>query len=394
MDWLEEQYLRVKAYFTRSSLIKSLIFYCLTGMVSAVILSLFVNNICSSWLAALLKHYKTAWYYSNGGLGYEVLGIPNGVKKWIYLCLYIKRYSLVVNLVIMQILSITLCYKQKMKSVFQAINEQMNYIKAGDYSHQIAIQGENELEQLSGEVDLLCKLLLEEKRQRWNEDEEQRTVNAAFAHDIRTPLTVIKGYTEFLLKYIPEGKVSEEKLLEKLSIMQAQEIRLFEFSKTMTTIQAMEKWELKCKNIGMDELIRQIDQSINGVKETTTKRIEVDFDLEEKQDILLDEHLVLEVMENLMNNAIRYATEQIHILIEEKDSFLWIHVSDDGPGFSTNALRHASEVYFSEADKNSEHFGIGLTIARMLCKKHKGNLYLINGVESGAICSGSIYISR
>lgn len=81
---------------------------------------------------------------------------------------------------------------------------------------------------------------------------------SAFAHDIRTPLTVMKGYTEFLLKYVPQGKVSEEDLTEKLEIICKNQNRLLEFSKTMTEIQTMGMRLLHCKWCHFTNLVDNI----------------------------------------------------------------------------------------------------------------------------------------
>ncbi len=62
--------------------------------------------------------------------------------------------------------------------------------------------------------DEMRQTLYENNREMWRSLEERKRLNSAFSHDLRTPLTVLRGYTDFLEKYIPSGKVSEQKLLE------------------------------------------------------------------------------------------------------------------------------------------------------------------------------------
>ena len=58
-----------------------------------------------------------------------------------------------------------------------------------------------------------------DREELWRRIEAQKEINAASAHDMRTPLTVLRGYTELLYRYAPEGKISEEKLLSTLKLM-------------------------------------------------------------------------------------------------------------------------------------------------------------------------------
>ena len=59
-------------------------------------------------------------------------------------------------------------------------------------------------------------------------------------------------------------------------------------------------------------------------------------------------------------------------------------VTDDGPGFSAEALRRGCESFFSE-QKSAEHFGLGLTVASMLARLHGGSLELANDASGGAL---------
>ena len=101
--------------------------------------------------------------------------------------------------------------------------------------------------------------------------------------------------------------------------------------------------------------------------------------------IKYDLDLINEVMENLLNNAYRFAKKRIDITITLQEKLLIIYVKDDGPGFSKKELLTATEPYYSQ-NKNS-HFGLGLTIAEALTQKHGGNLKIANSIDGGAIVS-------
>ena len=67
----------------------------------------------------------------------------------------------------------------------------------------------------------------------------------------------------------------------------------------------------------------------------------------------------------MLSNANRYAESHVEILTETEGDILYLFVSDDGLGFSEDALLNASHLYFSEGTKE-EHFGIGLNLSAIL----------------------------
>lgn len=235
------------------------------------------------------------------------------------------------------------------------------------------------------------KNMLATKRDQWKQQEEQRKINAVFAHDIRTPLTVIRGYTEFLQKYVPSGKVTEEMMLAKLETMLRQEERLLQFSNTMTTIQKMEKWHLSGSWHNVSEIIEQLWAVTEGFSHSEEKKISLHARIVE-QSLFLDLNLLTEVFENLLNNALRYAVEKIEVEIVLSGSDLTLFVRDDGPGFSVRALRSGMNAYFSEEEGDVGHFGIGLSVCKMLCENHGGRLTLSNSVQQGAISAATLSV--
>lgn len=77
-------------------------------------------------------------------------------------------------------------------------------------------------------------------RELWRAIEERKRLNAAFAHDLRTPLTVLRGYVDFLGRYVPQGKITEEKLLSTLSTMSHHITRLEQYVATMNEAQRLD----------------------------------------------------------------------------------------------------------------------------------------------------------
>ena len=86
----------------------------------------------------------------------------------------------------------------------------------------------------------------------------------------------------------------------------------------------------------------------------------------------------LKVNNNLISNAIRYATSKVNITYTSNNDGFYLSVSDNGCGFSKNILSKATNPYFTEEENHSEHFGLGLYICKILCEHHGGYLKIEN----------------
>lgn len=93
--------------------------------------------------------------------------------------------------------------------------------------------------------------------------------------------------------------------------------------------------------------------------------------------------IFLQVLENLVSNAICYAKQNVDIHIFEIGNTINIAVSDDGTGFSDEGLENAAEPYCTGSNRNCEHFGFGLYICKLLCEHHGGGIEIKN-TDKGA----------
>lgn len=392
MDWLEEKTEQLRKILQDKSLVRALIWYLCISAVGVIAAYWITRNLCLAWIGVLEKRQNQALtnvYYWDPRLRASLAEQGN----WEDFCLRILRFFYHSCLYLYILLGFAAAGKvfleTRIKPPIAAITRGLNYINMGDYSHEIVWQGKDEMSLLCGEMEQMRREMLKKKKDQWRQQEEQRKINAAFAHDIRTPLTVIRGYTEFLQKYVPGGRVTEDILMEKLNTMHEQEERLLRFSETMTTIQNIEKRELSCSWHSSRQIAGQLEAVIYGMRQNAGLQLILNADLPEKE-LFLDLNLLIEVFENLLSNALRYAVHTVQAKAVLKGRELTVFVKDDGPGFSEKALRMGTEAYFSEEENSREHFGIGLSICRMLCESHGGSLSLQNSVEQGAIAAAGL----
>ena len=98
---------------------------------------------------------------------------------------------------------------------------------------------EDEMGQLCDAFEQMRLQLRDNNQMMWKMIEEQKQIRAAFSHDLRTPLSVLKGYVEYLSRYYPDERLSKEKVIEILKELSEQTQRIENFADTMKKNQSL-----------------------------------------------------------------------------------------------------------------------------------------------------------
>lgn len=271
-------------------------------------------------------------------------------------------------------------YKRKLRIPIAQLQNGIKRIQENDLDFCIEYNGGDELGQLCGSMEKMRKELRQNNKALWEALEQRKLLNASVAHDLRTPITVLKGYLDYLEDGILQDKLTEDKLLDTVLSMQGAVTRLEQYAECVRNLEKIENIEIKIQPENVKLLIKEIESNISQL--TGKKEIlfsdGISFD-----EVNIDKGVLFRILENLLQNALRYAEKQINISITQNDKFLILTVKDDGKGFTETDLKKADTMFYSK-DRGKEHFGIGLGICKILCEKHGGRLLITNNKEKGA----------
>ena len=271
-------------------------------------------------------------------------------------------------------------YKRKLRIPIAQLQNGIKRIQENDLDFCIEYNGGDELGQLCGSMEKMRKELRQNNKALWEALEQRKLLNASVAHDLRTPITVLKGYLDYLEDGILQDKLTEDKLLDTVLSMQGAVTRLEQYAECVRNLEKIESIEIKIQPENVKLLIKEIERNISQL--TGKKEIlfsdGISFD-----EVNIDKGVLFRILENLLQNALRYAEKQINISITQNDKFLILTVKDDGKGFTETDLKKADTMFYSK-DRGKEHFGIGLGICKILCEKHGGRLLITNNKEKGA----------
>lgn len=375
MDWLDDVIARIFA--KRSSLDQSLLLYLFIGVLAVAFATLITVSICVNWERLILMpdfDETSFWAY----LSWTP---PETSLPSIQLLEAIRHYSVFVYGIFGIYFATKMFYRKRILQPITILEKSIEQIEQGNYQQPVYYNTYDEFEKTSLGLDHL-RLTLQTNEKKLNElYHDQKKVNAAFSHDLRTPLATIQNNLELMEAYYEQERLSPEAFEKSATKIKKSITRLSSFSETMQQLQKLEDRPLHTTLQPLNQIeehLREISQHRPEKEITITKEypgITIKYDLD----------LINEVVENLLNNAYRFAKKQIDITITLQEKLLIIYVKDDGSGFSKKELLTATEPYYSQ-NKNS-HFGLGLTIAEALSQKHGGNLKIANSIDGGAIVS-------
>ena len=269
-----------------------------------------------------------------------------------------------------------LFYRNKLKRPLAELRLASEKISQNDLDFTVVVHNRDELGQLCASFETMRAALAQNFSEMWRQMEERKRLNAAFAHDLRTPLTVLKGHNEML------QFSGDEQTRATAVTMQRHISRLEHYVDTMSQLRRLEDTQPVYRQTPLKVLVASLYESGTILCEQAGKR----FSMENRITSLslpLDGDLISRVYGNLIANAVRYAASQVELCLEETAEGLLLSVSDDGPGFDKNSLEKATEPYFT--GEKADHFGLGLYTSKILCEHHDGWLRIENTVSGAKV---------
>lgn len=396
---------KITEFFKRKSIKTTFTTSMLVCIISALLLSLALSNICQLGQSRYYKKYQIQFGVSDpemvigfdntdekeqkGSISYQIpLNLMDqftSTDRTVYNILGFLSIGVYPICFIFCIVATSiLFYKRHMQKPLAILDHAAGQIADNNLDFQIAYDKEDELGKLCASFEKMRQALQESHEEMWRQMEERKRLNAAFSHDLRTPLTVLKGQSELLRQYAPQ--MTAEKLSDTSEMMHRHIVRLEEYVHTMGELQRLEDIEIVQQSITLEALCRQLEETGEAVRNGKGFSYEVTRDWDSGLNI--DIAIVMRVYENLLANAVRFAKDKIVVTAESRDGYLYLTVSDDGAGFAKKDLENATKPFYKTVrETNNEHFGMGLNICKILCEKHGGYIRLSN--RDGAVVTAA-----
>ena len=276
----------------------------------------------------------------------------------------------------------TCCISRTITSSLSHLVKQTEKIAKGDLTPQeqrTPAKSRNEFTDLTEHIDSMRAALLDAKRK------QQRFI-MGITHDLRTPISVIKGYTEALY----DGVITSEKETKKsLEIINVKTSQLEEMITSLINYCTFFRDNFR-RQITPHCIKKQLEAFAKSAETTGRifhRKISCNINLLESTDIPVNEQLLARALENLFGNALRYTEDdgEITITADESDECITITFSDTGCGIAEKDISHLFDLFYRGTNSRREQgLGIGLSVVKDIVDLHGWSIDIRSELGKGS----------
>jgi two-component system sensor histidine kinase/response regulator len=232
-------------------------------------------------------------------------------------------------------------------------------------------------------------LELERARQRLREmNEEKNEFMGIAAHDLRSPLTVIRGYTEMMLLDVEMPREKRAVLLHRIDEAAR---RMVEMVQNLLDVNAIERGEMNLKLAPVDlSLLLSHAVEVHRPRAAAKEQsIHLENETSGPVTVLLDTNLTAQVIENLLSNAVKYspAGKNIYVRLRKSTDSVQCEVRDEGPGLSADDQKRLFSKFARLSAKptgGEQSTGLGLSIVKRMVEAMHGRVWCESEPGQGA----------
>lgn len=234
-------------------------------------------------------------------------------------------------------------------------------------------------------IEKLKVALSSSLKEQWDKEQQKKSQLSALAHDIKTPLTVIKGNAELLAESDP-SKEDEE----LIAYIQSSSDTIEKYIELLMSVVNNNSIHIDKNEISLKDFLHNVFTEATAL--CKIKNIAFNLNNTVKcPTIYVDRDLLKRAIINIIDNAVRYSDKntQICFTVSENESYILFNIADLGKGFSEESLKKATQEFFTEdISRTNQHYGLGLSFAKAVAQLHHGTLEIKNQMDTnGAIVS-------
>ncbi len=197
-------------------------------------------------------------------------------------------------------------YRIKLRTPFQLLKTGMEHISDQNLDFQLRCTQEDEAGMLCRMFEEMRTEVYQSNSRMWETLQERKLLTASVSHDLRTPITVVKGYLEYLQKAEKSEKLSEEVLTRIISEMQQAVARMERYIDCVRDIQNLDDIEIRKEPCMMIDLTADIERSFSLIAEKRGRKFQIQ-DHFRKEILYTDRDMLMRILENIFDNAVRYS---------------------------------------------------------------------------------------
>ncbi len=268
------------------------------------------------------------------------------------------------------------------------LNKAAERIKEGDLNFTIKEEGTDELSELCNNFEEMRERLEISAKEKIRDEEEQKMLISNIAHDLKTPMTAIKGYSEGLLDGVADTREKQEDYLRtiivKTSEMESLINELSIYSQIDTNRIPYDFQKINCMDY-FDDCAADLKMDLDN------RHMELEYKclVNEKVLMIADPEQLGRVINNIISNSVKYKSKRnsyIKMTVKDVGDYIQVEITDNGIGIHKKDLPYIFDrTYRADSSRQSATggSGIGLAIVKKIIEEHGGKIWVKSKVGIG-----------
>lgn len=288
--------------------------------------------------------------------------------------------AVIVGIFILTIVIISLITSKTIVSPINKISKGADEIANGNFDYEIDYHSTNELGMLADNFNNMSKRVKESAEKQYQADMHQKEMIAGIAHDLRTPLTSVKGYVEGLRDGIADTPEKQRRYLETIYTSTCDTEKMLDDLLTIS--------KLELGNITLNYEKVNVNDFLSFAKDIGSELAKENFEFEiinntkTNPSFLIDTDRFSRVIRNIVSNSVKYRRNDVKgkiiFNVSEYSQSVIIEVKDNGTGVDKESLPRIFDTLY-RADKARSNVrdgsGLGLSVCKQIIELHGGMIW-------------------
>ena len=262
-------------------------------------------------------------------------------------------------------------------------------IAEGNLNFTMEVTGEDEISDLCRDFEEMRKRLLESTEQKLEYDQESKELISNISHDLKTPLTAIKGYVEGIMDGVADTPEKMDRYIRTIYNKTNDMDRLINELNFYSKIEA-NRIPYTFSKINVKDYFEDCVEEMGIELESKGFAFSYKNEVEDDVEVIADAEQIKRVINNIISNSVKYmdkSAPKIDIRVKDVGDFVQIEIEDNGRGIGTKELPNIFERFYrADASRHSAGgSGIGLSIVKKIIEDHGGKIWASSTLGKGTV---------
>ncbi|KMZ54408.1 HAMP domain-containing sensor histidine kinase [Dorea sp. D27] len=295
--------------------------------------------------------------------------------------------GILIVLVLTALLLIFWIYRAVMQPLGKMQNAAQN-IKEGNLDFELRPESDDELGRLCRDLEEMRKRLKDNAEEKVAFDKESKELISNISHDLKTPVTAIKGYAEGIMDGVADTPEKMDKYIRTI-YNKANEMDLLINELTLYSKIDTNRIPYNFNTLSVNEYFNDCAEDLS--LEMESKNVEFGYFnyVARGVQVIADAEQIKRVIHNIVNNSLKYMDKskgKINLRVKDVGDFIQVEIEDNGKGIAAKDLPNIFDRFYrTDASRNSSKggSGIGLSIVKKIIEEHGGKIWATSREDTG-----------